>query len=195
MALPLTLSNGLRIQIIVRGATRNRLTRTCFRGTDRRLAGNFSTFVNSEDVLQNESVLSGLRPSIMESFREFREVAEEEKGTRLNTFSETIQINHVVGWESTGSLGDYNESDLEPFHPNGRSHALRVKLDRIDILAPKTDLVTIIYEIEHKGRNPNFGWNIIIHSMYPGVDIGDLYDDITEREKRIFFHWNHPGEE
>jgi len=36
---------------------------------------------------------------------------------------------------------------------------------------------------------------VVIKSIYPGNDIGDLEGNITKREGVVFFDSNHPGEE
>lgn len=65
-----------------------------------------------------------------------------------------------------------------------------VKTSCTDILAPQTYDLTIIYQFMFFDKKPK----VFIHSMYPGYDIGELIGDITKRENRIFFDWNHPGE-
>ena len=95
-----------------------------------------------------------------------------------------------VGWESTSALSDYKEDDLERFTINRRSKGLRVKMCRTDLLAPKTCELTIVYELKIEDDK----LVAIIHSIYPGQDIGELRGNVTVREKRVFFDWNHPGQ-
>ena len=95
----------------------------------------------------------------------------------------------TVGWPGTDELTKYKPEDLEEFSPNRHSKALRVKKDRLDLLVPLTNFVTLVYEL----RPERYQTAIIVHSMYPGKDIGELHGNITEREKVVFFDWDHPG--
>lgn len=96
-----------------------------------------------------------------------------------------------LGWESTDLLDKYDHSDLEEFNPNRRSRALRVRKDRYKIKAPPTKKVTIVFEFRLATKDHNH--LVIIHSVYPGEDIGELAGDVTERERRNFFDWGHRG--
>jgi hypothetical protein len=185
MYLSTTLSDGTSAKIIVRHGTVERLATTCFRGTDRARAGNFSRFARVQDVFRDKKVLDGLRKYVSESVHELLDSPDFLDAT----FSCTVDAGHPVGWESTDRMDRYSAELLEPFNPNRRSRALRIKPDRTDIRAPVTSLVTLVFQLRYEVD----AWAIVIHSMYPGKDIGDLVGDITRREQRVFFVWEHHG--
>jgi hypothetical protein len=96
----------------------------------------------------------------------------------------------VVGWDSTAPRAHFRSTDLEPFSPNRWSAAMRVRPDRMRLLAPRTSLVTVAYELRCTMED---GFIVQIWTVYPGVDIGALQGNVTIRENRVFFDWNHPG--
>lgn len=170
-----------RITVIVRDQTKQRLATRCFRGSDRRVAGNFRVWMSVADVLGDREVETMLLEDLRDSWRR----------SDLGTNSVQIKTNRIVGWDSTAPADEYSDYDLEPFQPNRMCMGLRVKTHRKDLRAPATTLVTIVYELRHEHSGPV----AVIHSMYPGRDIGDLRGDVTKREQRIFFDWGHPGQE
>jgi hypothetical protein len=111
-----------------------------------------------------------------------------EKCSRRNSFS--IKFNEWIGWSSTDDRILHANICLEPFAINGRATGYRIRPDRKDILAPKTKIMTIIYNLAFEANQ------LLVHivSMYPGPDIGELIEDVSEREGVVFFDWNHPGE-
>ncbi len=167
------------VAVIVRDQTKQRLAGTCFRGFPTERAGNFHIVWNDvHDVLNCDFIKEKLLISAHESLKEKR-------------WSDSLHIDceNVIGWSGTDDLGKYKPEDLEPFNPNRRSTALRVRISRTDLLAPQTNFVTLVYEVRPEGHQTA----IIVHSMYPGKDIGELNANITEREKIVFFDWGHPG--
>lgn len=168
---------GHKFKVIVRDATKQRLKDKCFRD-QKKLAGNFSHWKNVEEVLGNSLVLESLLTHVSES----------QKGWVGNGRC-CIDLSCTLGWESTDDAGKYQSDDLEEFFPSRSSRALRVKLNQTHLLAPKTSNVSISYEARFEG---DF-LVVVIHSMYPGVDIGKLNGDITGKTGRVFFDWDHPG--
>ena len=173
------LKNGIYAAIIVRMNTEDRLATKCFRGTSLRRAGNFSRWESAESLFQDEIVLRHL-------LAEFDELWQKQD---FGTHSVAIELSTPVGWESTGSLDNYKLDDLEQFDLNRRSWGLRVKTSCIDLLAPQATELTLVFEFKSEDGKPV----IIVHSIYPGSDVGELDGDVTEREQRVFFDWNHPG--
>lgn len=167
------------IAIEVSLTTKQRLSQTCFRGPTCRSAGNFFNWNGGQEFFDD--------PVIMGYFLEDIAVALKEC-SRKNS----VQIGHVhdVGWSSTVSLTPYNLGVLEQFNPSLRSSALRVKLSQPTITAPITNLATIVYSLNRRTQLPL----VTIRSIYPGPDVGDLRDDVTVREKCVFFDWDHPGQ-
>lgn len=166
------------IVIIVRDQTQERLAGTCFRGDPLNRAGIFSLWNDSWETLNDGLLTQYLVADARAAL---------EKKSRTNSLC--VKYFKTVGWSGTDDLEKYKPEDLETFNPNRHSCALRVKIGRKDLLAPVTNFVTLVYEIRQE-RNQIA---IIVHSMYPGKDIGELHGNITEREKVVFFDWDHPG--
>ena len=171
--------NGGTVAIIAQKYTERRLQNTCFRGPERRLAGNFLRWRNLVQVLNDGIVLGQLMEAVENA------ILENERQNSL-----TVDYPEPVGWSSTDRLERYRPEDLEPFKLNKRSTALRLKADRTHLAAPSTSFLTIIFEASLHDKPPA----VVIRSVYPGEDIGELDGDLTAREKCVFFDWSHPGE-
>lgn len=176
-----TLVDGSPCLIVVGPFTTERLSSTCFRGG--RQAGDFINWRKPEDVFADEYVQ-----------REFlTDVAElaGQRGQNHSKFSQSVTIvcPEKIGWRGTHQSSLYTAKQLEPFKPNKKSSAWRIKPGIA--LAPLTRDLTIIYELVW---NDGQGWAAIVHSLYPGPDIGVLHGNITERELVVFFAWDNPGE-
>ncbi len=169
---------GVPLNIVVRDKTIERLNGTCFRGPDVHKAGNFFRW---------HTMMSLLRDSFV-SVEFINELTYRWKQGRLGSYSVTLMHPEFVGWESTDILGLYLESELEEFAPNHHSNVLRVR-SRVDRFSPRTREITLVYELKKEGTYAT----AVVYSVYPGKDIGKLDGDITEREGRVFFDWNHPG--
>jgi hypothetical protein len=159
--------------------TESRLWRTCFRGKTVPLAGNFSKWEFATQLIRDDEVLKQFMETIEETLKE------EAYGTN----SMTIECSSFVGWSSTDTIHKYEERNCERFSPNRVSTALRVKMG-LHFFAPLTNRLTIVYEYKKEGNTDV----IIVHSMYPGDDIGELKGDVSARENVVFFDWNHPGQ-
>ena len=173
------LDDGVPVSIIVPDQTEERLQSTCYRGNSFSRAGNFLHWWSSEGLLRDPELMLYFLEELNQLW------SEQAFGTR----SVCIVHSDYVGWESTSPLALYEDEDLEVFQLNRRAHALRVKLDCTHLLAPLTKEVTIVFEFK-EGKDRTVA---IVHSAYPGFDVGDLSGDVTEREHRVFFDWNHPG--
>ncbi len=167
------------LRIIVRGEADKRISEKHFRGTSVAKAGNFFRWPSLAKMLADSHFRRQMTEEFWESY--------DDGAYGTNSFE--MSYGSLVGWESTDALSNYSESALEKFNPNKRSSALRVRTERVDLLAPLTDLVTVVYEL----RDENMGPVAVIHSLYPGNDVGPLNNDVTIREKRVFFDWDHPG--
>lgn len=173
------LPSGVWAAIIVPRVSETRLQTTCFRGKTLQRAGNFSQWNSSAKLFRDYLVEDNFLAALDEAWSE----------RIFGTNSINIAHKMSVGWESTAPLEDYAPEDLEEFKLNRRSWGLRVKPSRVDLLAPQTHVLTIVYELKSEDGKPI----TIVHSIYPGFDVGDLYGDVTDREKRVFFDWSHPG--
>jgi hypothetical protein len=174
------LEDGTPIRIIVSHPTYMRLKGTCFRAKRLSLAGNFFRWDSPMEVINDRDVLPALMNDINKQW----------KMRDFNTVSISIMLTSPAGWESTAPRENYQKEDLEEFKPNKKSKALRIKKNRKNLLAPKTSKVTVIYQLTLQDDNTPV---VMVHSMYPGTDVGELTGNITEREGLIFFDWNHPG--
>lgn len=169
-----------RYRILARDVTIARLGNTCFRGPNKALAGNFFAWVNMRtflnDLRVNQQIMSALRVINL--------------GETSETHSIEMNLDHPIGWSSTDELDKYPQEDLEEFRPNRHSTGLRVKTSCQKHRAPKTSTLTIVFEFKDEGDS----FVAVIHSVYPGIDIGELDGDVSKRENVVFFDWNHPGE-
>ncbi len=165
--------------IIVRNNTEARLRTKCFRGTTIKRAGNFFRWDSAESLFSDQEVL--------EQFLEELDDAWQDQD--FGTHSVTITHPLFVGWEGTDELIYYSLDDLERFDLNRKSWGLRVKQERGHLLSPKTQELTIVFEFKREKERAV----AVIHSLYPGCDVGELIGDVTEREQRVFFDWNHHG--
>lgn len=183
MRIPCLLSDGSPAVIQWGDATARRLADSCFRGRDKVLAGNFSRWVHLDDFADDTFVRTRLLDDALQSADELGALPSLQR--RLSfTYPE------VVGWDSTAPRAHFRPTDLEPFSPNRWSAALRVRPDRMRLRAPRTNLITVTYEFRCTVVD---GFIIHIWTVYPGVDIGALQGNVTRRENRVFFDWNHPG--
>lgn len=189
---------GNRFFILYEDKVCIRLRTTCFRGTHNKLAGNFSRWNSFDDLIVSDTdscFIEAFSKSVERTYNECLE-----KGVSISTDVVTLDFEQWVGWESTDDRGKYQDNVLEKFYPNKRSTALRIKPDFTFIEAPKTSLMTIVYSILIENRD------IIssIQTIYPGEYVGPLRNtekgrekeiaNITERQGRVFFDFNHPGE-
>lgn len=175
-----TLKSGIGAAIIVRRSTKDRLSTKCFRGTSLALAGNFLRWNSADELFRDREIMQHFLSELDEIWSK----------QDFATHSVSIVYSSPVGWESTDEAKKYAEADLEQFNLNRRSWGKRVHLSRTDLLAPKTSELTIVYEFKPEDDKAV----AIVHSIYPGSDVGELSGDVTEREQRIFFDFNHPGQ-
>lgn len=168
-----------------------RLAGTCFRGRDLRRAGNFCRWEHADAMFDDEAFRARL----------FEQAARAIRGVDLRdpvTRSVTVGYPDPVGWAGTRPYNSAHVASYEEFAPNRHSVGLRVRRGE-PILAPATLLVTLVIEF----RKARDGLSAIIHTVYPGPDIGPLRPtepgatepvDITKRESVVFLDWNHDGE-
>lgn len=175
-----TLKSGIGAAIIIRRSTEERLSTKCFRGTSLAFAGNFLRWNSADELFRDREVMQLFLAELDEVW------SKQEFGTH----GVNIACTSPVGWEGTDDAKKYEESDLEDFNLTRRSWGKRVHLSRQDLLAPKTSELTIVYEFKSEDDQAVS----IIHSIYPGIDVGELDGDMTGREQRIFFDFSHPGE-
>ncbi|PJA47106.1 hypothetical protein CO172_03075 [Candidatus Uhrbacteria bacterium CG_4_9_14_3_um_filter_36_7] len=187
--------DGSLLVIIVSQQTEERLGGTCFRGKCVRKAGNFFRWESLHELFDRHDRLIDF---LAATAQERAVLVDDEQGGGPGTnrytvdkFSCTFENGGDVGWESTVPRDGYPNWLLERFTPNRRSVALRIKMEHPEYRAPKTKLITFVCQLVFDAKD---GFILIIHSLYPGVDVGELKGDMTGREGRVFFDWNHPGQ-
>lgn len=169
------------LKVVYRQKVADRLSKTCFRDNGGCWAGNFFAFPSFTEVLSDPVIKREFIEQLMEAFEE----------GEIGTQSFIVDAGRLVGWSSTASYKQFPEEMLESFVLNGRATALRVKPEVADqFKAPKTEILTVVCELKLEERNRV----AVIHSLYPGEDIGELVGDVTGREGVVFFTWEHPGE-
>lgn len=169
-----------RFKVIMRDYTFDRLRNTCFRGPAIVRAGNFSAWYGAKEFLRDERVQSAI-------ISEMRELS---KPGISETHSVEIEFDQSIGWSSTDDLSKFPMEHLLPFALNRKAYGLKVKPEHAQYLAPKTNVVTIIFELKDEGDS----YTAVVHSTYPGKDVGELSDNVSARENVVFFDWSHPGE-
>ncbi|MDD5437554.1 MAG: hypothetical protein PHC70_00180 [Patescibacteria group bacterium] len=173
------LVKGERVIFVMKTATGDRLRKTCFRGQDVAKAGNFTAWESFSDLAND--VLPVLGDKIKERI-------EEAPSKRRSTARFELELGHRVGWSSTDARTEYGDHELEPFKPNQRTNAMRVRRDS-GLMAPATSFMTFVCEIRH--HEDTRDWMVFVHSVYPGQDVGSLQGNIRDV---VFFDWEHPGE-
>lgn len=178
------LKDGSPVLIKAPVETEVRLRDTCFRGQNVHKAGNFIRWTSIRDMLRNDHfVYRNLLAEIDAAWTT----------TGAGTYSFTISHSAMIGWETTQPLENFKPEDLRVFRLARRGHAMAVKPERTELLAPQTKEVTFVYQLKHddqmKGR-----LLVLIRSLYPGKDVGALRGDVSQRTQRAFFDFNHPGE-
>jgi hypothetical protein len=172
--------DGNAIRLIVPLGTLERLATTCFRGRMKNLAGNFKIWASASELLDDPMIAKELLAEI-ESMRKDGEVD--------GTFSITIVCDRPIGWSSTAKIASQvSPSAVEKRNLNRHASALFVK-ESTGIQAPLTDQVTFVCTAQLEDRETL----IIVRSIYPGDDVGELTGDMTARTGHVWFAWTHPG--
>lgn len=166
------------VLIIVRKETVTRLGDTCFRGIHKCLAGNFARWWNAKVLLEDPFINDQLHRKILIHSVD-----------GLGTYSITIDYPYIVGWSGTDDIEKYPHDSYREYRPNRHSSVMKISPLRKDILAPLTKQVTFVYELKREDGD----LVAIIHSIYPGKDIGPLSGDLTASQNIVMFDWKHPG--
>jgi len=164
--------------IVVPKETEERLQGTCFRGCGLRKSGNFAHWRSPGDLFNNAHILRKFLRDVAENF-----------ATGSSQGRVTIKYHSNVGWSSTVPAPPRKPDGVEMFYLNHHSVSWRVKPDRVDLLAPQTDLVTIVYQVQDTPGRPL----VLVHTLYPGRDVGPLLGNVSARERVVFFNLGHPG--
>lgn len=105
----------------------------------------------------------------------------------------TIKHRVPVGWVSTVPmvLAFEWQKERRKVNASPRRDAFALFAADKNQEAPQTHLVTIICELKKDGDR----WTAVIHSVYPGKDVGQLIGDVSARESRVFLDFGNPGSE
>ncbi len=107
---------GMSVVFVVREKQEDRLSRTCFRGSECRCAGNFFTWKSCDHLFSNtwikDSILRDAQIAYVNDCKQ-------------NSFC--IDFGRDVGWSSTDSIHNYTPGDLDDFYLNRLAQGKRVK--------------------------------------------------------------------
>lgn len=190
LSITMTDSEPQTVNVIMPGKTRDRLATTCFRGKGTPLAGNFLSWENVWQILNNRLVQTEFSRQLGEQF------AKEKPSSFVWRFSMSLPF--IVGWSSTEPRRLFQKEYLEPFALNSECIGLRLR-DYLKqyISAPQTTDLTMVLRLV---RMDNHHWNAFVETIYPGEDIGPLRSpdrtifNITDRSGCVFFDWTFPGD-
>lgn len=178
------------LKIIIDRFQIDRLARTCFRGKDLALAGNFALWNDFWDMMQDEVVEDELLCEALEVVEDLQQSGKTYKRGHRFTFDHDVE----VGWSSTLPISELNGSPAtEPFMPNKSTQAVRVA-DK-HVLAPSTKAITIMFDVKVDDRAD--GWVIFVKTIYPGEPVQLGYEaapKVIDPSEAVFFDWEHPGE-
>ena len=170
-----------QVNIVIRDVAEKKISKKHFKGGHVRCAGNFFKWTCIDELFGERDFIDAIFEDASDAFGE----------GHIGTSSFSYNFRCPVGWSSTAPIHDFRREYFEKFYINKWSSGQRIRRNRTDLRAPKTDLVTVIYELKDEGEKIV----IVIHSLYPGMDIGELKGDVSQREGCVFFDWDHPGED
>lgn len=176
---------GLLFRILLPLTQRQRLSKTCFRGSSVRAAGNFRLWDSFESLMADNKVLALFLGQLAETVADLDH-------RDLVTESFTLNYDSHVGWASTMSLSALPaDSKVQGFSLNKRGRGLKV----VDptVLAPLTTELTFIVSVQLETIRGKRRWLVFVQSVYPGRDIGELRGDVSDREGVVFFDFGTPG--
>ena len=184
MKLIRNLPNGTPVSLVCQEATQQRLFPKHFKDRPRSLASHFKRWRSVREILKQD--LQVFRNLLDDVSRAYEETGE-------GVYSVTIEHPDQIGWETSAPITAFRLDELEHFTLNRAASGLRLKRTATHYKAPLTHFVTIVYEIMHDRERAN-GLFVLIHDLYPGIDLGELVGNITTRERRVFYCIDHPGE-
>lgn len=172
--------NGVRIAILMPTTTKDRLKSTCFRGKEKQVAGNFCAWGSFAEMLTDNAFVQPCLDVLDDLY----------EGQRFGrSYSFSIDYPLPVGWSSTIRLTpDLAARGLVRRYLNTRSTAF-FPTDPT-IRASLTHTVTVKCEL--KLESPMCGV-AVVHSIYPGLDMGSLIGDMTEQTGFVWLDWATPG--
>jgi hypothetical protein len=171
---------GWLIKVVMPAKTVKRLSTTCFRGKDKSLAGNFKLWNSFDEMLRDCSFCLKLLEHLdaLCDNREFE-----------GTYSFGIDYPQRVGWSSTALAAGQVPSDALVKKRLGNNGASALFYKDPNALAPATSEITVICELRMEGAVET----ALVHSLYPGPDVGELEGNMTKTTGRVWYAWDNPG--
>lgn len=171
--------SGRNTILVMRHNTVTRLASTCFHGVRKALAGNLAWWMTPatffSDIRIAEKVWARIERHI--------------SAGSIRTQREEIEFDFHIGWSSTDDIQYYDTDSIEPFAPTQKWCGMRV-LNDCGCTAPLTTFLTLVFEIKYE----HDGVIVIVHTMYPGRDVGELRGDMSESKQIVFFDFDHEGQ-
>lgn len=173
---------------------------TSFRGRELPLAGNFAFWTSIFDVLSDREVRTAILDDVV-----LLVASHQDRLTRKMSRRLQITLTRHIGW-SRGVYriddhahqawwspdDDAHDPDLVRHCQLGKwSTGWQVNLDRLDVRAPLTKALTLVYSVHWEEHN---GWVIKIYKIFPGEDTGKMKGDMSRKSGMVFFHRDHPGQ-
>jgi len=175
------LNDNTQVEIILPRHQAERLTGTCFRGPQCRQAGNFFRWRFFADFIKDPMV----RQCLLSKLQKLVEEANVNKNHRIE-----LKFDADIGWDSVMDINELKPCEMigeEERQLNRRATAVFLPVG--NILAPKTNFVTLVIQQRHVGH-----WQFKIQTIYPGPDVGQLQGNMTERFGLVWLGWDNPGE-
>lgn len=176
------LSNEEKVEILMPRKQAYRLKKTCFRGRGCRRAGNLFAWDCFRDFQEDDEA----RKLLFDKIEDLIITGQVRKKNRLE-----IEFSRDVGWDSTISYHKLSASDIAASREkrlNSHTKAMILPMKRGGIMAPRTNIVTIVLSMRRKAH-----WLFTIQTIYPGNDCGGLGGHMTIDKGLYFFDFNHPG--
>lgn len=161
-----------------------------FRGRDLRRAGNFSRWASPNDVLRDRRFSEVFHAVCFDIMTELKRNPPEHNIGYDQRFC--IPFPGIVGWSGTAPRSFVNGAELERFHLNKQAMGLKV-MDS-EPLAPVTRLVSCTTRFRFYEADPH-NRVLMLYSLSPGPNIGELKGDVSAREDIVFFDFLHRGGE
>ena len=161
------------------------LRKTCFRGKDLAFAGN-TRWNSFGQMMQDDDVFERFAANCREVARDATENVDES--------FEIIHPKQCVGWESTAARDRFSQTQLEPRKRDQKWRGEWVR-HAANLHASLTNVLTFACTFTHFVRERELTqWSVVIRTIYPGRDMGELEGDVTAREGRVFYDRTFPGE-
>ncbi len=175
------------INVVVPALVEERMLGKAFRSSIEECAGEFFLAGNPESLLQHRSIASKFVMAIHTATNPDRE---------LQDVAISLNADRNIGWESTDEKERYADEMLELWPIGRNATALRVQPTFRYLKSPRTNVLTVaatVYAPRTLHNTHRWLRRVVIRTMYPGIPVGRLKGDMTEKTGRVWFDWSHPG--